>query len=84
MTVADKYDVQVATHTDTLNEGGFLEENPQYTEGDVLYEDELSIIAIHILPCEVIVIKPRNAYEIAAVCYEIGNRHVPLALIKSV
>ena len=56
----------------------FLGENPQYTEGDVLFVDESCIIAIHILPCEVIVIKPRNAYEIAAVCYEIGNRHVPL------
>ena len=26
LTVADKYDVQVAIHTDTLNEGGFLED----------------------------------------------------------
>ena len=66
------------TRGDTLLNLKFLRENPQYTEGDVLFENELSIIAIHILPCEVIVIKPRNAYEIAAVCYEIGNRHVPL------
>jgi urease accessory protein len=56
----------------------FLGENPQYTEGDVLFDNEISIIAIRILPCEVIVIKPRNTYEIAAICYEIGNKHLPL------
>ncbi len=67
-----------ATRGGTLLNLKFLGENPQYTEGDVLFEDELSIIAIHILPCEVMVIKPRNAYETAAVCYEIGNRHLPL------
>lgn len=66
------------TRGGTLLNLKFLGENPQYTEGDVLFENELSIIAIHILPCEVIVIKPRNTYEIATVCYEIGNRHLPL------
>ena len=66
------------TRGGTLLNLKFLGENPQYTEGDVLFVDESCIIAIHILPCEVIVIKPRNAYEIATVCYEIGNRHVPL------
>lgn len=66
------------TRGGTLLNLKFLGENPQYTEGDVLFENELSIIAIHILPCEVIVVKPRNTYEIATVCYEIGNRHLPL------
>ena len=56
----------------------FLGENPQYTEGDVLFENDDSIIAIRILPCDVIVIKPQSAYEIASVCYEIGNKHLPL------
>ena len=56
----------------------FLGENPQYTEGDILFENGETIIAVSILPCEVIVIKPRNAVEIASVCYEIGNRHLPL------
>lgn len=67
-----------ATRGGTLLNLKFLGENPQYTEGDVLFENELSIITIHILPCEVIVIKPRNVYEIASACYEIGNRHLPL------
>ncbi len=67
-----------STRAGTLLNLKFLGENPQYTEGDVLFENELSIIAIHILPCEVIVIKPRNVHEIASACYEIGNRHLPL------
>ena len=66
------------TRGGTLLNLKFLGKNPQYTEGDVLFENELSIIAIHILPCEVIVIKPRNVHEIASACYEIGNRHLPL------
>ncbi len=56
----------------------FLAENPQYTEGDVLFENDETIIAISVLLCDVIVIKPKNAYEIASVCYEIGNKHLPL------
>ena len=56
----------------------FLGENPQYTEGDILFENGETIIAVSILPCEVIVIKPRNTDEIASACYEIGNRHLPL------
>ena len=37
LTVADKYDVQVAIHTDTLNEGGFLEETIDAIKGRVIH-----------------------------------------------
>jgi urease accessory protein len=56
----------------------FLNENPQLKTGDVLYEDKEVLISVSILPCEVIIIRPANQYEIAAVCYEIGNKHLPL------
>src|SRR5690242_17331400 len=56
----------------------FLDKNPALTQGDVLYEDETFIIAIDILPCEVLVIQPANLFEMASVCYEIGNKHLPL------
>ena len=56
----------------------FLKENQNLTQGDIIYEDAETIIAINIQPCEVIVIKPKNNFEIAAVCYEIGNKHLPL------
>jgi urease subunit alpha len=35
--VADKYDVQVAIHTDTLNEGGFLEDTIAAIKGRVIH-----------------------------------------------
>lgn len=37
LTVADKYDVQVAIHTDTLNEGGFLEDTIAAIKGRVIH-----------------------------------------------
>ncbi|MBL7814813.1 MAG: urease accessory protein UreE [Saprospiraceae bacterium] len=56
----------------------FLDENPQFTEGDVLFENEEKIIVVRLLPCDCLVIKPRNSFEIASICYEIGNKHLPL------
>lgn len=49
-------------------------------EGDILYKDEHKIIAVHILPCEAIIISvdPHHQSMIAKVCYEIGNRHATL------
>lgn len=35
--VADKYDVQVAIHTDTLNEAGFLEDTMRAIDGRVIH-----------------------------------------------
>jgi urease accessory protein len=56
----------------------FLSENPHLTQGDVLYEDARTLIVVEVLPCEVLVIKPATLYEMASVCYEIGNKHLPL------
>lgn len=56
----------------------FLKENQQLTDGDILFEDDMLVIVVSILPCDVLVIRPRDQQEIAAVCYEIGNRHIPL------
>lgn len=50
-------------------------------QGDVLYEDEESIIAVQTPPCEALLITVNSQNEkqlIAKVCYEIGNRHAPL------
>jgi urease accessory protein len=60
----------------------FLDNNPALTQGDVLYEDDALIVAVDILPCEVLVIKPGNLFEMASVCYEIGNKHLPLFFEK--
>lgn len=56
----------------------FLKENPLLSQDDILYEDENCIVAIDILPCETIVVAPANMFETARLCYEIGNKHLPL------
>lgn len=56
----------------------FLTENPRLTQGDVLYNDELSVIAVEIVPCDTLVISPASMHEMASICYEIGNKHLPL------
>lgn len=56
----------------------FLNENPQLSVGDIVYEDDFNLIAIDIKECDAIIILSGSMHEMAAVCYEIGNRHLPL------
>ena len=56
----------------------FLNESPQLTVGDIVYEDDFSLVAIDIKECDAIVIRPKSMHEMASVCYEIGNKHLPL------
>ena len=56
----------------------FLNENPQLAIGDIVYEDGSGLVVIDIKEADVIVIRPANMQEMAAICYEIGNKHLPL------
>src|SRR5215207_5556768 len=56
----------------------FLNQTQNLTEGDILYEDHEILVVVQIRPCETIVIKPASMYETAYICYEIGNKHLPL------
>lgn len=56
----------------------FLKENPLLSQDDIVYEDEQCVVVIDILPCEAIVVAPANMFEMARLCYEIGNKHLPL------
>src|SRR5258708_2986786 len=60
----------------------FLRESPALVEGDVLYEYGESLVVVDIIPCAVLVIRASSLYEIASVCYEIGNKHLPLYFEK--
>jgi urease accessory protein len=60
----------------------FLDKDPALAQGDILYEDHHSIIAVDILPCDVLIIRPASLFEMASVCYEIGNKHLPLFFEK--
>ncbi len=56
----------------------FLQENPNLKDGDILWQDENSIIAVEINPCKCIVITPGTMLTASSICYEIGNKHLPL------
>ena len=56
----------------------FLNDNQNLTQGDILYQDDDTMIAVNIQPCDVLVIRPKNMYQMACICYEIGNKHLPL------
>jgi urease accessory protein len=56
----------------------FLNENQRLTDGDVIYEDDFNIIAIEIKECDAIIIRPKTMHEMASVCYEVGNKHLPV------
>jgi urease accessory protein len=56
----------------------FLRENQQLGQGDILFADEAQLIVVDIRPCECLIIKPRSNFELASLCFEIGNKHLPL------
>jgi urease accessory protein len=56
----------------------FLGENPDLKDGDILWRDENKIIAVEIKLCECLVIEPQSTLSASSVCYEIGNKHLPL------
>ena len=47
-------------------------------DGDVLFEDGDTVVAVEILPTLSLVAKPEGPEAIARFCYEVGNRHAPL------
>jgi urease accessory protein len=56
----------------------FLNESPQLIDGDVLFEEDDLIVVVKILLCDAIVINVSDKFQLASVCYEIGNKHLPL------
>ena len=56
----------------------FLDEFHQLYQNDILLIQSDCMIAVNILECETIIISPRSMAEMASICYEIGNKHLPL------
>lgn len=56
----------------------FLKEGKQLREGDILFREDNTLVVVQILPCEAIVFSPRSLLEMGTICYEIGNKHLPL------
>ena len=55
-----------------------LKEGQTLKQDDVIFANESFLIVIEILTCDSIVIAPKSTYEMACICYEIGNKHLPL------
>jgi urease accessory protein len=51
-------------------------------DGDVLHLGEDWCLTVCIKPCDCIEIRARSMQEMALVCYEIGNRHIPIFFDK--
>ncbi len=56
----------------------FLKEGQRLSQDDILFMDNKKAIVINIRECEAIVIAPTSLLEMGTVCYEIGNKHVPI------
>lgn len=56
----------------------FMREGQRLRQDDVVYLDDQTAILVHIRPCEAIVLAPTTMLEMGTICYEIGNKHLPL------
>jgi len=56
----------------------FLKEGQRLKQDDVLYADDHKLIVVDIIPCDAIVVKPNSLLQMGSVCYEIGNKHLPM------
>ncbi len=58
----------------------FMGENIALKDGDILYcsAETKEAIVVEVLTTKAIVISPTTMQEMATVCYEIGNKHMPL------
>lgn len=72
--------IQLLTSSQGLVVGLSLDTESQkrgLRQDDILAETEDTILAVNILPCEVLLISGENKALLPKICYEIGNRHAP-------
>lgn len=55
-----------------------LQEGQRLRHQDVVFKDATKAVVVQLRPCEAIVLTPVNMLEMGTVCYEIGNKHMPL------
>lgn len=49
-------------------------------EGDILYEDDTTVLVTDLAECALIRVSVSDPVEMGRLCFEIGNRHIPLAI----
>lgn len=47
-------------------------------DGDLLWQDGDRCIIVAIRPCDCIVVQPESVRAMGIICFEVGNRHIPL------
>jgi urease accessory protein len=52
-------------------------------DGGLLYEDNEKIICLELLPCETTRVHIHGIKEMGRVCFELGNRHLPLSIAEN-
>ncbi|WP_206022293.1 urease accessory protein UreE [Pseudoflavitalea sp. G-6-1-2] len=52
--------------------------NKPLEDGDILWEDETTYVQVMIRPCECIVFQPKTMRDMGIICFEIGNKHIPI------
>lgn len=55
-----------------------LREGQRLRQDDIVYKDDKKAVLVHVRPCETIVLTPSSMLEMGTICYEIGNKHLPL------
>jgi len=51
-------------------------------DGALLYEDNDKIICLELLPCETMRVHVHGMKEMGRLCFELGNRHLPLSIAE--
>jgi len=49
-------------------------------DGDLIYADAQRVIALHVLPDDVLVCRPESIARACAVAHALGNRHLPMQI----
>ena len=55
-----------------------VREGQRLHEGDIVWQDEHTAVVVDILPAEAIVVAPTSLLQMGTICYEIGNKHLPI------
>jgi urease accessory protein len=56
----------------------FLKQGQRLSQDDVVYMDSNTAIVVDVLPCDAIQVTPKSMFDMGVVCYEIGNKHLPI------
>lgn len=73
-------DKKILRKTTSSGEDIGIKTESALNEGDVIYEDENRVIAVEIAPCSLISVHVHSMQEMGRLCFELGNRHLPLSI----